>query len=80
MLVRQAAQLCVPDCSVAFTERSRHLYRQRLEPAAPMGTLFAQHGFGIQRRRACSLVSKTQTHQPQSLEHHHEGPPEQGLE
>jgi hypothetical protein len=44
---RAGTQLRVPDCSVAFTERSQHLYRQRLEPAAPIGTLYAQYRVGI---------------------------------
>jgi hypothetical protein len=32
--------------SVAFAERSQHLYRQRLEPALTIGTFFAEHGLG----------------------------------
>jgi hypothetical protein len=44
------AQLRIPDCSVAFTQRSQHLYRERLEPAFPIGTLFARRGLGIQPR------------------------------
>jgi hypothetical protein len=35
------AQLLIPDCLAAFTVLSQHLYRQPLEPAFPIGTLFA---------------------------------------
>ena len=41
------ARLRVLDCSVAFTERSQHLCRQRSEPAFPVGPLFAQYRVGI---------------------------------
>jgi hypothetical protein len=41
------ARLRVLDCSVAFTERSQHLCRQRSKPAFPVGPLFAQYRVGI---------------------------------
>ena len=41
------APLRVPDCSVAFTERTQHLNRQRSKPAFPVGPLFAQYSVGI---------------------------------
>jgi len=34
---------------------SRLIHRQRLEPVFPIGTLFAQHGLGVQRRSARCL-------------------------
>ena len=48
-------QLRVPDCSVAFTARSQHLYRQRLEPAFPIGTSFAQYRWASNSDRRAAI-------------------------
>jgi hypothetical protein len=42
------APLRVPDCSVAFTERSQHRDRQSFEPAFPVGPFFPEDRLGIQ--------------------------------
>jgi len=60
------APLRVPDCSVAFTERSQHLNRQRSKPAFPVGPLFALYQPGHLTLRAAPPASPTADSSPSS--------------
>jgi hypothetical protein len=56
------APFCVADRCVAFTECGQHGDRQTLEPALPVGPLFAQYRLGIQRRAPRRLPHHLLTH------------------
>jgi hypothetical protein len=55
---RSSASRTAPSRSPSAVNTS---YRPRLEPAFPIGTLFAQYRLGIQRRPACCLPHRLLT-------------------
>ena len=74
------AQLRIPDCSIAFTERSQHFYRQRLEPAFPIGTFVVLFLGDEGRTHIGKQISKQKPgDQSEGLDHDEKMRPDQGL-